>query len=428
MSLTREETTELAAAPTRVAEAPPAPPALWRNRDYMLLWSGQVVSTLGSTASGIVFPLLILAITNSPTAAGIAGALTTIPYVLFSLPAGALIDRWDRKRVMILCDTGRAINMASIPAALALDSLTIWQIYVVAFIEGTLFVFFNIAEVAALPRVVPKSQIPEATAQNQAAFGVAGIAGPPIGTFLYASLGRMAPFLADAVSYLVSVASLYSIKTRFQTERPQPAADRHLGREIMEGLRWLWRQPVVLFMAFNAGVTNLVLSSIALVLIVLARRMGAPDGAIGAIFSLGSVGAILGSLAGGRILRRFTFGQIVIWGSWLQALLYPLYALAPNILALGAISAGIFVIVPVASVAILSYRASLIPDELQGRVNSSVRLIAFGFQPLVSFLAGFIIEHFGVMAAVAAFSACLLALAIAITLNGNIRRARVDHG
>src|SRR5919204_7062158 len=124
MSLTREETTELAAAPTHIAEAPPPDP-LWRNRDYMLLWSGQVVSTLGSTASGIVFPLLILAITNSPTAAGIAGALTTIPYVLFSLPAGALIDRWDRKRAMILCDAGRAINMATIPLALVLNSLTI---------------------------------------------------------------------------------------------------------------------------------------------------------------------------------------------------------------------------------------------------------------------------------------------------------------
>src|SRR5207245_5620026 len=134
---------------------PPAPPApLWRNRDYMLLWSGQVVSTAGSTASGIVFPLLILAITNSPTAAGIAGALSNIPYLLFSLPAGAFIDRWDRKRVMILCDLGRALTVLTIPVALWLDVLTIWQIYAAAFIEGSLFVFFNIAEVAALPRVV----------------------------------------------------------------------------------------------------------------------------------------------------------------------------------------------------------------------------------------------------------------------------------
>src|SRR5205085_10467462 len=132
-----------------------------------------------------VFPLLILAITGSPTAAGIAGALQAVPYLIFSLPVGALVDRWDRKRVMILCDTGRAITLGSIPVALAFNVLTIWQIYIAAFIEGSLFVFFNIAEVAALPRVVPKTQLPEATAQNQAAFAVAGITGPSISTFLY---------------------------------------------------------------------------------------------------------------------------------------------------------------------------------------------------------------------------------------------------
>src|SRR6476469_9697017 len=135
-----EESDAAAQPPPQQAFTP-----LWRNRDYMLLWSGQVISTLGSKASFIVFPLLILAITNSPIAAGIAGALGSIPYLIFSLPAGALIDRWNRKRVMILCDTGRAINMATLVVALALNSLTVWQIYIVAFIEGTLFVFFNIA-------------------------------------------------------------------------------------------------------------------------------------------------------------------------------------------------------------------------------------------------------------------------------------------
>src|SRR5947199_4279456 len=120
----------------------------------MLLWSGQIVSNIGTQVSQLAFPLLILALTGSAAQAGFAGALTTLPYVIFSLPAGALIDRWDRKRVMILCDAGRAVAMASIPVALALNSLTIWQIYLVATIEGTLFVFFNIAEVSALPRVV----------------------------------------------------------------------------------------------------------------------------------------------------------------------------------------------------------------------------------------------------------------------------------
>src|SRR2546423_7819869 len=193
---------------------PEQPKPLWLNLDYMLLWSGQLVSNVGTQVSTLAFPLLILALTNSPAQAGFAGALRALPYVIFSLPAGALIDRWDRKRVMILCDAGRAIAMGSIPVAVVLNSLTIWQIYAVAFIEGTMFVFFNIAEVAALPRVVPKSQIPDATAQNQAAFGVSGIAGPSIGTFLYQALGAMAPVLADADSYAVSVDFLSLIQTR----------------------------------------------------------------------------------------------------------------------------------------------------------------------------------------------------------------------
>ena len=115
----------------------------------MLLWGGQVVSTLGSMASQVIYPLLILALTDSPAAAGIAGALRFVPYVLFSLPVGALIDRWDRKRVMIWCDIGRAVAVGSIPVAIALDALTIAQVYLVCFIEGSFFVFFNIAEVAA---------------------------------------------------------------------------------------------------------------------------------------------------------------------------------------------------------------------------------------------------------------------------------------
>ena len=124
----------------------------------MLLWGGQVISTLGSTALSVVYPLLILAITDSAAAAGIASGLRALPYLIFSLPVGALIDRWDRKRVMIWCDFGRALAALSIPVALWLGALTIGQVYVVAFVEGSLFVFFNIAEVAALPRLVPALQ------------------------------------------------------------------------------------------------------------------------------------------------------------------------------------------------------------------------------------------------------------------------------
>src|SRR6266496_4543766 len=150
---------EVVAAPKQRPTKP-----LWRNRDFLLLISGQAVSSVGSQVSLVAFPLLILALTNSPAQTGLMTALRGLPFALFCLPAGALIDRWDRKCVMILCDIGRALALGSIPLAFALGHLTLAQLYIVSLIEGTLFVFFSLAEAACLPRVVAKEQIPAATA------------------------------------------------------------------------------------------------------------------------------------------------------------------------------------------------------------------------------------------------------------------------
>src|SRR6202790_4001061 len=139
---------------------------LWRNRDYMLLWGGQIVSSVGTRVSQLAFPLLVLALTHSPAQAGLIAALRGLPYALFILPAGAMVDRWNRKRVMILCDTGRAIALGSIPVALLPGHLTILQLCIVSLVEGTLFTFFNLAETACLPQVVSKDQLTGAVAQN----------------------------------------------------------------------------------------------------------------------------------------------------------------------------------------------------------------------------------------------------------------------
>src|SRR5579859_4139231 len=138
--------------------------SLWRNRDYLLLWGGQVISMTGSQVSQLVFPLLILALTHSPAQTGIAAALQSLPYLILSLPAGALVDRWNRKRVMIFCNLGRFLNVASVPLALWMGHLTVVQLYLVSLLEGTLFVFFDLAEVSSLPQVIPKQQLPAANA------------------------------------------------------------------------------------------------------------------------------------------------------------------------------------------------------------------------------------------------------------------------
>jgi len=400
---------------------PEQPKSLWLNLDYMLLWSGQIVSNVGTQVSTLAFPLLILALTNSPAQAGFAGALRALPYVIFSLPAGALIDRWDRKRVMILCDTGRALSMASIPVALVLGHLTILQLYLVSLVEGTLFVFFNIAEAACLPRVVPKEQLPAATAQNMATDGITVLLGPSLGGALYTA-GRLLPFVADAVSYVVSVISLFFIKVKFQKERV--AARRNLWVEIREGLSWLWHQPLIRFIAILTGGNNLISSGYVLIIIVLAQEQHASSFTIGLIFAVGGIGGIVGALIATSLQKRLSFAQAIIGTSWLFALCIPLYAIAPNPLVLGIITAATFVSGPVYNVVQFSYRSAIIPDELQGRVNSVFRLIAFGGQPLGLALTGLLIENIGVIPAILVDSVGMIILAVAATVNTHVRNAK----
>ncbi|HEV8314211.1 MAG TPA: MFS transporter [Burkholderiaceae bacterium] len=398
---------------------------LWKNRDYMLLWGAQVVSTLGSAASSIVYPLLILALTNSPSAAGIASALRVAPYLVFCIPVGALIDRWDRKRVMIVCDIGRLIAVLCIPLAIWLDVLALWQIYLVCLVEGSFFVFFNIAEVAALPRVVPLQQLPEATAQNQAAFNAAQVAGPSIGTMLFQTLGRSAPFVFDALSYLASAVSLALIRSPLRQDAPASAGK--LGAQIAEGLHWLWSRPLIRTMAFLTGGINFIYAATPLIMIVIGKQLGASDVDIGLMFSIGGIGGVLGSLVGGRIQRRFSFGQVIVFIVWAQAILFPLYLLVPNVFLLGAVYALIYMMSPVFNVVQFSYRVALIPDALQGRVNSVFRLLAHGFNPLGAAACGVLLEHAGALWTVVLFAASYLMLAVLTTFSRDVRHAPALH-
>lgn len=396
--------------------------ALWRNRDYNLLWGGQAVSSIGTQASTLAFPLLLLALTHSPAQAGLASALRALPYVVFSLPAGALVDRWDRKRVMLICDALRAVALGSIPVALALNQLSPLQIYLVSLIEGSLYVFFNVAEAASLPRIVTTEQIPAATAQNQATEALSSLVGPPVGGFLF-SVAQSLPFLADAVSYAASVISLFFMRATFQQTHTAPR--RKLYVEIAEGMGWLWRHPLIRYMAFLTGVSNFVSNATFLIAIVIAQQVQhASSFVIGLIFAVGSVGGIIGSVLAVPFQRRFRFGQIIITCAWIWAFTTPLLAIAPNPLALGLIFAATFITSPIYNVVQFGYRLTLIPDELQGRVNSAFRLIAFGGQPLGYALAGVLLQAYGPITSILLFSIPYLLMAILTVANRHVREAR----
>jgi predicted MFS family arabinose efflux permease len=188
-------------------------------------------------------------------------------------------------------------------------------------------------------------------------------------------------------------------------------------------MRWLWHKPVIRYMAFLTGGYNLVNAAAPLLLIVLGKQLGASDAEVGLIFSIGGIGGIVGSIMGGGIQRRFTFGQVIVALVWMNAALFALYAVAPSIWVLAAISAAIFVLMPIYNVVQFSYRVALIPDELQGRVNSTFRLLAFGFMPVGAALAGSLIERLGVMPALVVFILWQGVLALATTFNRHIREA-----
>lgn len=395
--------------------------ALWRNRDYMILWSGQLVSVLGTSVSQLALPLLVLALTRSPAQTGLAALLETLPYVILALPAGALVDRWNRKSVMILADLGRFASFVVIPLAAAIGRLSVLLIYAAVTVHGVLMTFFSMAEVAALAQVVSREQLPVATSQNQASQEIGTLVGPPIGGFLFQSVSQTFPFLIDSISYLASVISLLFIRTRFQKERAAPP--RHLVAEIAEGVHWLWAHPLIRFLAMLTGTGNFVFAGVILMMIFLAKGMGASPAAIGLLYTVAAVGGLVGTLAAPAVQRRLRFGRIVLIFVWVQALLFPLLAFAPNLVAIGLIACALAAVSPVYNTVQMSYRLALIPDELQGRVNSVYRLIAFALNPLGAGLAGLLTQWIGAARGVLLLSSTLVLMAILTTINRNLRLA-----
>ena len=392
---------------------------LRRNRDFVLLQVGQTLSTIGSESTGIAYPLLVLALTHSPVEAGIAGFARIVPWALFGFLAGAAVDRLRRKRMMIVSDLVRIAAVTSIVVAIALDRISFAQIAIVAFVEGTMYVFFNVAEIGALRSVVPARQLPAAAAAEQARYSTVTLVAPPLGGFLFA-LGRALPFLADAVSYVFSLASLVAMRTPFQEEREHE--DVPLRTQLAEGFRWLWGHPFLRTCAVLFTWTNLVFEGLFLVLIVVGRRQGLSGGQIGLVIAAFGVCSLAGSLVSPRLQRLVSMRAIVLGSFWLQ-LGIAAFLLEPNVyvLVLGALPMAL--LNPTVNAVVIGYRVAVVPDRLTGRVNSVARTIALCGAPLGPLAAGLLLGSFSARTTVAIFAGVLLVLGVIASLSPSIRDA-----
>lgn len=392
---------------------------LSRNRDFVLLQAGQALSTLGSTATQIAYPLLVLATTHSAAKAGVVGFAYVLPYALFGLLAGVAADRWNRKLTMIAMDLARVLAMTSIVVALALGRLTFPQIVVAAFVEGTAFVFFNIAEVGALRSVVPATQLPDAAAAEQGRLAAVVLAGPPLGGALF-GIARSLPFLADAVSYAFSIASLLWMRTPFQQERERETAP--LRTQIREGVAWLWGQPYLRTCALVFAGGNFVFQAIYLVFVVVAKRHGLSSGAIGGLIAVFGAAGVAGALLAPRVTRRLSMRTIMLVNEWLAAG-FVLYLVWPSPYVLVASVLPSALTNPSLNAVVIGYRTAVIPDHLVGRVSSVARNIALAAQPLGPLAAGLMLSAYSSRATVLALALAAVALAVWSSLSPAIRRS-----
>src|SRR5947208_4816605 len=288
---------------------------LRRNRDFVLLQTGQALSTVGSESAAVAYTLLVLALTPSPAKAGLTGFARLLPWVLFGLPAGVVVDRFNRKHVMIVADVVRAGALASLGLSALAGTLSFAQVPIVAFVEGAMYVFFNIAEIGAVRSVVPNAQLQRAFATEQARLNGVYLAGPPLGGFLF-GIGRSLPFLVDAVSYAFSTVTLLAMRTPFQEVREQRET-AGIWPQIREGLSWLWQRPFLRTCALLFVVNNFAFSALELTLIVVARRQGLHSAAIGALLAVFGGLAFLGSVAAPRLMRTFSIGAVNLGNMWL---------------------------------------------------------------------------------------------------------------
>jgi len=392
---------------------------LRRNRDFVLLQIGQLLSSAGTSSSSIAFPLLVLAITHSPAKAGIVAFARSLPSVLFALPAGLAADRWSRRRLMIVADGVRVLAIGSLAAAILLDRVIFWEIVAVAFVEGSGTAVFFGAQPGALRAVVPARQLPAAAAAETGRQAVVRLAGPPLGGALF-GLARALPFLVDALSYAFSTVSLLAMRTPFQEEREPHTAS--LRSRLAEGFHFVWRQPFLRTCALLFGLGNFIGPGVLFAVVVIGRQQGLSGGEVGALIAVFGACLLLGSLVSPLVRRLLPVRAVLVlelW-TWIGCAVFLVW---PSVYVLTAGILPTALAIPSTDSVVHGYRIAMTPDRLLGRAESVRSMISLLIAPLGPLTAGVLLSTVSARAAIAVFAATGVVLAVWGTLSPSIRTA-----
>jgi MFS family permease len=376
---------------------------LWRQSDFLKLWSAETVSQFGTQISLLALPLVAIDVLH--VSAFKVAALTTVeflPFLLVSLPAGVWVDRLPRRPILIAGDLARAGLLASIPIAYFFDALTIWQLYGVGFLVGIATVFFDVAYQSYLPSLVERRQIIDGNAKLEISRSAAQLGGPGVAGLLVGWLRAPAAILFDAISFLGSALFILSIR-KTETSQADRAPRRKMRTELREGLSYVLRHPYLKNIAACTALFNFFgLMGFAVLLVFARRQLHLSPQAIGLAFMLSNVGPLLAALTANKIFARLGVGRTIIVSPLLGGPMFLVIPFAPHghaalALLVPAMLVGGFMGV-VYNIAQVSLRQAITPERIQGRMNSVMRFIVWGAIPLGSFVGGVLASLVGLKA------------------------------
>ncbi|MEE9281029.1 MAG: MFS transporter [Myxococcota bacterium] len=380
--------------------------SLWRHREFGKLWSGHVISDLGSAIGSVALPLTaVVTLGAGATQMGVLVALEQTPVLLFSLLAGVWVDRLPRRQLIVAAQIGRAVLLATIPVAAVSGVLRIEQLYVVGFLAGTLKLVFDLAATTILPTLIGRRDLIDGNAKLQMSTGVAEASGRVLGGLLVRLVTAPLAIAFDALSFLLSGLLAILIRTA-EPDVSQVGADKvGLWREIGEGMRVLVQTPPIRAMTISATVGSFggAIQQTVFALY-LTNELSLGSVWFGIILGILGAAAFVGTFLAGPAARRFGPGPALIVGTFfwtggavLLALVSPQMASVLGLLGLAQISSGIGR--SIASINQISLRQAITPDHLLGRVNASRRLLVFGVIPFGALLGGALGESFGLRSA-----------------------------
>ncbi|MGW1373932.1 MFS transporter [Streptomyces sp. NPDC002446] len=404
----------------------PAASGPLRRRDFRLLLAGAAAGHLGAQVTLVALPLVAVLELDAPAfQVGLLTAAETAAFLLVGLPAGAWVDRMRKLPLMIRADAVRAVAMASIPLAAVADALTMAQLYLVALVTGVATVFFDVAHQSFLPQLLPRDQLVSGNGALESIRSSAQVAGPGLGGGLVQLLGASLALVADAVGYTLSALFLCGIK--HPESRPQRAPGSSLRQDIAEGLRFVFRHPLLRVIAVTTGMANFFTATLmATQAVFLVRVLGLAPAMVGLVLAASAVGGLAGALCAGRLAARFGQARI-IWLSALVtgpfALLWPLSGRGAGA-ALFAVGSGVvFFGAVVYNVAQVSFRQALCPPRLLGRMNATLRFLMWGTLPLGALAGGALADAFGARTALVWCAAGFLLVPLPLLLSP-LRRMR----